>query len=44
MHVLDELEARGFVKQVVDAPGLRARMDAGPIPPPTAFTSVTCFR
>ncbi|MFM2162419.1 MAG: tyrosyl-tRNA synthetase [Pseudomonadota bacterium] len=31
MHVLDELEARGFVKQVVDAPGLRARMDAGPI-------------
>ena len=31
MHVLDELEARGFVKQVVDPEGLRARMDAGPI-------------
>jgi tyrosyl-tRNA synthetase len=31
MHVLDELEARGFIKQVVDPEGLRRRMDAGPI-------------
>jgi tyrosyl-tRNA synthetase len=31
MHVLDELEARGFIKQVVDPEGLRRRLDAGPI-------------
>lgn len=31
MHVLDELEARGFVKQCSDVDGLRARLDEGPI-------------
>lgn len=31
MHVLDELHARGFVKQCSDEDALRAKMDAGPI-------------
>jgi len=31
MHVLDELEARGFIKQVSDADGLRAHLAAGPV-------------
>ena len=31
MHVLDELQARGFIKDVTDPEGLRARMDEGPV-------------
>jgi len=31
MHVLDELNARGFVKQCSDTEALRAKMDAGPV-------------
>ena len=31
MHILDELEARGFIKDLTDPDGLRARMDEGPI-------------
>ncbi len=31
MHVLDELQARGFIKDVTDLDGLRARMDEGPV-------------
>lgn len=31
MHVLDELHARGFVKQCSDEEALRAALDAGPI-------------
>jgi tyrosyl-tRNA synthetase len=31
MHILDELAARGLLKDVTDPDGLRARMDAGPI-------------
>ena len=31
MHVLDELQSRGFIKDVTDPEGLRARMDEGPI-------------
>lgn len=31
MHVLDELHARGFVKQCSDEDALRAALDAGPI-------------
>lgn len=31
MHVLDELAARGFIKQCSDLDGLRARLDAGPV-------------
>ena len=31
MHILDELQARGLLKDVTDPDGLRARMDEGPI-------------
>ena len=31
MHILDELEARGFIKDVTDADGLRARLNEGPV-------------
>ena len=31
MHILDELQARGLLKDVTDPEGLRARMDAGPV-------------
>jgi tyrosyl-tRNA synthetase len=31
MHVLDELEARGFIKQCSDLEGLRALMNEGPV-------------
>jgi len=31
MHILDELVARGLLKDVTDPDGLRARMDEGPI-------------
>lgn len=31
MHILDELEARGFIKDVTDAEGLRARLSEGPV-------------
>lgn len=31
MHVLDELEARGFIKQCSDLDGLRSALDAGPV-------------
>jgi len=31
MHVLDELQARGFIKQSSDPDGLRAAMDEGPV-------------
>ncbi len=31
MHILDELQARGLLKDVTDPDGLRARMDQGPI-------------
>ncbi len=31
MHILDELKAREFIKDVTDPDGLRAAMDAGPI-------------
>ena len=30
MHVLDELAARGFIKQITDEPGLRQELSAGP--------------
>ena len=29
MHILDELRARGFIKEMTDPDGLRARMDEG---------------
>ena len=29
MHILDELKARGFIKDMTDPEGLRARMDEG---------------
>lgn len=31
MHVLDELAARGFIKQCTDLESLRAHLDAGPV-------------
>jgi len=31
MHILDELEARGFIKEMTDPDGLRARMDEGQV-------------
>jgi len=31
MHILDQLEARGFIKDVTDPEGLRARMSEGPL-------------
>ena len=31
MHILDELRARGFIKDVTDPQGLRARMDRGSV-------------
>ncbi len=31
MHVLDELEARGFIKQITDPDGLRERLAEGPM-------------
>ncbi len=31
MHILDELEARGLIKDVTHADALRARMDEGPV-------------
>jgi tyrosyl-tRNA synthetase len=37
MHLLDELSARGFIKQITDEPGLRERLDAGPI---TAYLGI----
>lgn len=31
MHILDELQARGFIKDVTDPDGLRARLNEGPV-------------
>ena len=31
MHLLDSLEARGFIKQISDPDGLREHLDAGPV-------------
>ncbi|MEE2829872.1 MAG: tyrosine--tRNA ligase [Myxococcota bacterium] len=31
MHILDELEARGFIKDITDPEGLRTRLSEGPV-------------
>ena len=31
MHILDELEARGFIKDITDPDGLRTRLSQGPV-------------